>query len=132
MWLSRDARAILDGIERTGRFVFPSPLTGRPRCGDWLEGFWREVRAEAGIPDVRIHDLRHTCAAYLSNQLFLLILFFCYKIRKQIVTGVDRIPGAACSASRATPAILRIRAIPAIAGFVAGLRYPGGSVSTMS
>ena len=61
-----------------------------------------------------------------------LTLFFRRKIRKQIVTGVDRIPGAACSASRANPTILRNRTIPAIPSFVAGLRYPGGSVSTIS
>ena len=68
VWLSRPARAILDRIERTGRFVFPSPLARRPRCAEWLDDFWREVRAEAGIPDVRIHDLRHTHASIALRQ----------------------------------------------------------------
>ncbi len=68
VWLSRPARAILDRIPRTGRYVFPSPLAGRPRCGDWLDGFWWEVRAEAGIADVRIHDLRHTHASIALRQ----------------------------------------------------------------
>ena len=85
-----------------------------------------------GLHDVRIHDIRHSCAAYSYNPPYSLALFFQRKIRKQIVTGVDRIPGAACSASRATSIILRNRAIPAIASFVAGFRYPGGSASTIS
>ena len=68
VWLSRPARAILDGIERTNRWVFPSPLAGRPRCGDWLDGFWWDIRAEADIPDIRIHDLRHTHASIALRQ----------------------------------------------------------------
>ena len=68
VWLSRPARAILDRIPRTGQWVFPSPLAGRPRCGSWLDGFWREVRTEAGIADIRIHDLRHTHASIALRQ----------------------------------------------------------------
>ena len=28
-----------------------------------LEAFWRKVRAEVGLDDVRLHDLRHTYAS---------------------------------------------------------------------
>ena len=29
----------------------------------WLDRFWLEVRAEAGLADVRLHDLRHSYAS---------------------------------------------------------------------
>lgn len=31
-----------------------------------VEGAWRKVRKEAGLTDVRFHDLRHTTASYLT------------------------------------------------------------------
>ena len=68
VWLSRPARAILDRLPRTGRWMFPAPLAGGPRDPDWLDRFWRDVRAEAGIEDVRIHDLRHTHASIALRQ----------------------------------------------------------------
>ncbi|MDE0175464.1 MAG: tyrosine-type recombinase/integrase [Defluviicoccus sp.] len=68
VWLSTPARAVLDGLERTSRWVFPSPRADRP-CGEhWLNRFWWEVRAEAGIADVRLHDLRHTHASIALRQ----------------------------------------------------------------
>ncbi len=63
VWLSRPARAILDRLPRTGRWMFPAPQAGGPRDSDWLDRFWQEVRVEAGIEDARIHDLRHTHAS---------------------------------------------------------------------
>ena len=63
VWLSRSARTILDGLGRSGRWVFPAPRAGGPRTAAWLGCFWRDVRAEAGIGDVRLHDLRHTHAS---------------------------------------------------------------------
>ena len=132
VWLSEPARNILDALERKGRWVFPSYRTEGPQGDGWLDRLWWKLRTEAELDDVRLHDLRHTCAAYLPNTPYSLTLFFWRKIWKQIVTGVDRILGAASSASRTTPTILRNSAIPAIPSFVVGLRYPGGSVSTIS
>ena len=36
----------------------------------WLQRFWLQVRAEAGLEDVRLHDLRHSYAsmALLSGE----------------------------------------------------------------
>jgi len=43
--------------------VFPSPLDpSRPRGNDL--NLWYRVRREAGIEDVRLHDLRHTHASH--------------------------------------------------------------------
>ena len=63
VWLSSPARNVLDRIERTGRWVFPAPRTGGPRGAVWLDTFWRGLRADAGLADVRLHDLRHTYAS---------------------------------------------------------------------
>ena len=63
VWLSRPARDILDRIERTGAWVFPSPRAARPRSTAWLDDFWWRIREEAGLDDVRLHDLRHSHAS---------------------------------------------------------------------
>ena len=68
VWLSRPAREILDGLERTGPWVFPAPRGGGPRRASWLNHFWYSVRAEAELRDVRLHDLRHTHASIALRQ----------------------------------------------------------------
>ncbi len=61
VWLSRPARGILDRLPRSGRTVFP--VEGRRAPWLWLQDFWSEVRSEAGLDDVRLHDLRHSYAS---------------------------------------------------------------------
>ena len=68
VWLSQPARAVLDGIERTGAWVFPSPRAAGPRCRDWLDSLWWRIRAAAGLDEVRLHDLRHTHASIALRQ----------------------------------------------------------------
>ncbi len=61
--LGSRARAILERQPRgESPFVFPSPLDpSRPRAD---LAFWYRIRREAGIADVRLHDLRHTMATH--------------------------------------------------------------------
>ena len=62
--LNTPARHILDRRPRGGSpFVFPSPRDpARPRSRNLA--FWDRARREAGIEDVRLHDLRHTHASH--------------------------------------------------------------------
>ena len=62
VWLSEPARIILDGLPGSGRWVFPAARGNRPHSASWLHTAWR-IRAEAGLDDARLHDLRHTHAS---------------------------------------------------------------------
>lgn len=64
VWLSQPARKVLDGTERTSRWIFPAACAGGPACKSWLNRTWWAIRAEAGLNNVRLHDLRHTHASH--------------------------------------------------------------------
>ena len=63
VWLNEPARTVLAAQPRIGSpYVFPSPKDpARPRS--YNLSLWRRARKEAGIEDVRLHDLRHTVAS---------------------------------------------------------------------
>ena len=68
VWLSEPARAVLDGLERKGRWVFPVFRSDRPMSDNWLDRFWFRVRSEANLEDVHLHDLRHAVASLALRQ----------------------------------------------------------------
>lgn len=73
VWLGPEALAILDEAkalqDETERsdYVFPSRLHNN-RCSVRINKFWESLRAEVGIPDVRLHDLRHSFASEAVRQ----------------------------------------------------------------
>jgi integrase len=56
--------AILARRQRRGRYVFSSPMGG-DKPANALSKNWQRVRKAADLPDVRVHDLRHTLASLL-------------------------------------------------------------------
>ncbi len=59
--------AKLSAMSRTGPYVFTGHCSHAPVSATWLFELWSQVREGAGLPDVRLHDLRRTCATYLNN-----------------------------------------------------------------
>ena len=58
---------LLESIPRiTGcPFVFPNPKTKKPFVSIYYS--WHTARTQAGLADVRLHDLRHSFASFLVN-----------------------------------------------------------------
>ena len=61
VWLCEAAREVLERLPRSSGSIFPVERRVAPHM--WLDRFWLEVRAEAGLADVRLHDLRHSYAS---------------------------------------------------------------------
>jgi integrase len=58
--LSSDAAELLAPLPRLTEYVFP----GRAGHVRSFERVWRRLRREAGLEDVRVHDLRHSWASF--------------------------------------------------------------------
>ncbi len=66
--LNVQARAVIARQPRTGsEWVFPS-LADSSQCRSGELSLWRKVRQQAGIGEVRLHDLRHTFASHAVLQ----------------------------------------------------------------
>ena len=64
VFLNTPARAVIERQPRTDSpFVFPSPRDPGRACSPNLP-LWYLMRRQAGIEDVRLHDLRHTFASH--------------------------------------------------------------------
>ena len=66
VWLGEEATALIGTIPRypTKAEVFWNRRTGKPLRH--IHTYWTEMRAEAGLSDVRLHDLRHTFASHAA------------------------------------------------------------------
>ena len=63
VYLSAPALALLESLPRVAKnpHVIPGIRPGKPFIG--VDKLWVRVRAAAGLPDVRLHDLRHSFAS---------------------------------------------------------------------
>ncbi len=68
VFLNAEARSIIERrLHDGGEHLFPSPKDpGRPMCDELPQ--WYRARREAGLEDVRLHDLRHTYASHAVMQ----------------------------------------------------------------
>lgn len=66
--LNGEAVALLRSLPHVSGnpYAFPSPKTGRPSSTMYYP--WDRIRRRARLPDVRLHDLRHSFASFLVNQ----------------------------------------------------------------
>lgn len=62
VYLNRQAQAVLDAMPNKAEtgLVFPSVRGDKPIA---LSPIWLEIRRHAALPDVRLHDLRHSFAS---------------------------------------------------------------------
>lgn len=70
VWLGQEARAVLDSLPRGKKDARVFAFDVQPASA--LAWFWRKLRTDAGLQDVRLHDLRHnyaSLAARLSQTL---------------------------------------------------------------
>ncbi|MEP9403074.1 site-specific integrase [Sphingomonas sp. VNH70] len=66
VWMGDEARALIDSLPRHKKIVwlfwnwrYRKPLRN-------ITHYWHEIRAEAGLHRVRLHDLRHTFASHAA------------------------------------------------------------------
>ena len=48
-------------------YMFPSPATGEMYYPDSVVNLHKKILKDAGLPHIRFHDLRHTCASLLLS-----------------------------------------------------------------
>jgi integrase len=67
VYLNEVALGILDELdtESKSKYLFTSSRTGDSFSD--ISKVWTRIRNKAGIPDVRLHDLRHSYASFLAN-----------------------------------------------------------------
>jgi integrase len=65
--LNASAIKVLDQLDTEGshEYLFVNGKFGKPYSN--IHKVWRQLRARAGLPHLRIHDLRHQYASFLVN-----------------------------------------------------------------
>jgi integrase len=68
--LSQPALAVIDRLPRFAGcpFLVPNPKTRKPFTN--IKRPWQTVRDKAGLPGLRVHDLRHSAASFMINSGF--------------------------------------------------------------
>lgn len=61
VWLSAPALEVLEALPRAGDYVIAGSVADKPRSD--LKRPWKRITAHAGMPDLRLHDLRHSFAS---------------------------------------------------------------------
>lgn len=66
VWLGEEARALIDSLprDRNNPCLFWNQRMGKPLHD--IDYYWYEIRDEAGLSRVRLHDLRHTFASHAA------------------------------------------------------------------
>jgi integrase len=66
--LSQAAIGIIEALPREADavFLFPNPRNGKKHLTT-IKHAWQTAREQAGLPDLRIHDLRHSAASFMIN-----------------------------------------------------------------
>jgi integrase len=68
--MNAPARHVLQGLHKTKASPWVLPARDDPARSlskTAMETAWQRIRSAAGIPDVRLHDLRHTFGSYAGH-----------------------------------------------------------------
>lgn len=65
VWLGQEARAVLNRLTRGKKHERVFPFDAQPTSA--IDSFWCNLRAKAGLKDVRLHDLRHNYASLAAR-----------------------------------------------------------------
>ena len=67
VWMGEEGRAVLSGFPRrsASERIFVDPIHHMPLNN--VSRSWLDVRRLAALPDVRLHDLRHTYASHAAG-----------------------------------------------------------------
>ncbi|NDF98936.1 MAG: site-specific integrase [Chitinophagia bacterium] len=65
--LTENLKALIGSLPSKNKsaYLFPNPRTGKPYKSFFYS--WDRARKSAGMPELRIHDLRHSFASFLVN-----------------------------------------------------------------
>jgi integrase len=70
IFISDEVQAVLDQIPEDSEWVFPSIGRGTKAASGHIENLqdsWERVRSHLGLPDIRLHDFRHTAASEVGD-----------------------------------------------------------------
>lgn len=66
VWLGKDARGLIDELPRLKKVRWLFSVDGDQLLGRDVYRGWETLREAAGLPGVRLHDLRHTFASHAA------------------------------------------------------------------